>query len=61
MPHELPTGFTKVSGNHGPTTGEWHIMLRCGAIDERIAYSPGQLVWKHNGGPGDIIAVRRVG
>lgn len=59
MPHDLPPGFTKVSGRRGPTEGEWFIALRCGFVDQRIAYKPVQLVWRHDGGPGDIIAVRR--
>lgn len=57
--HDLPPGFTKVSGKRGPRDGLWHIMLRCGAIDERIAYSPEQLCWKHGGHAGDIVAAKR--
>lgn len=56
---DLPPGFKPCSGKRGPTEGLWHIVLRCGFVDERIAYSPEQLIWKHDGGPGDVIAVRR--
>lgn len=55
----LPPGFTRVSGKRAPSDGLWHIQLRMGFVDTRIAYEPHQLIWKHDGGSGDIIAVRR--
>ena len=56
---ELPDGFHTVSGKRAPTGGKWHIQLRCGFVDERIAYEPRQLVWLHGDHAGDIIAVKR--
>lgn len=58
MPHDLPPGFKPVSGKRAPSEGEWHILLRCGFCDTRIAYAPEQLRWTHDGGSGDIIAVK---
>lgn len=59
MPHDLPPGFTKVSGKRGPRDGEWHIMLRCGYWSDTVSYKPEQLIWHHGGHAGDIIAVRK--
>lgn len=57
--HDLPPGFKPISGKRAPSDGEWFIALRCGFVDQRIAYTPEQLRWVHDGGPGDIIAAKR--
>jgi hypothetical protein len=35
-------------------------MLRTGFIDTKHEYTASQINWIHDGGPGDIIAVRKV-
>ena len=57
---DLPPGFKPVSGKRGPRGGKWNIALRMGFVDTRVAYTPEQIDWQHNGGPGDVIAVRSV-
>lgn len=56
---DLPPGFKPVSGKRGPSGGLWHIMLRMGFVDERVAYEPRQLRWVHDGSAGDVVAVRK--
>jgi hypothetical protein len=55
---ELPDGFVRISGKRKPPVG-WrgYIALRCGFVDTRVVYEREQLVWQHDGGPGDIVAV----
>ena len=58
---EIPApGFRLVSGKRSPPKGEqqYFIQLRNGFADERISYLPSQLRWIHDGGSGDIVAVR---
>ena len=55
----LPSGFKRTSGKSGPRDGKWHIQLRMGWADERVAYEPGQIVWRHEGHAGDVVAVKR--
>lgn len=60
-PSDLPPGFYEWKGNRKPRSeGPFHIKLRCGFVDTRIAYTRDQLVWIHNGGSGDIVAVKPV-
>ncbi len=55
----LPDGFQHTSGKRGPRDGLWHIQLRTGFCDTRIAYEPGQIIWAWGGHAGDVVAVRR--
>lgn len=61
----LPPSFKRTSGKSGPREGKWHIQLRgiggAGFADTRVAYEPGQIVWRHEGHAGDVVSVRRVG
>lgn len=58
--HDLPPGFYEWSGKRRPRDeGPFHIKLRCGFVDTRIEYMRDDLIWIHDGGPGDIVAVRR--
>ena len=41
----LPPGFKRTSGKSGPRDGKWHIRLRMGWADERVAYEHSQLRW----------------
>lgn len=61
MVNDIPPGFTRISGKRPPPDdgSKYHIHLRCGFTDTRIAYEPRQLVWLHGGHAGDILAVRK--
>jgi hypothetical protein len=59
MTHELPPGFQRISGKRKPpTSGPFYIMLRTGFVDLSNTYTREQLVWIHDGGPGDVVAVK---
>jgi len=54
--------FTLISGKRNPPNDgtEYHIQLRNGWCDLTNRYTASQLVWLHDGGSGDVVAVRRV-
>ena len=52
---------TRTSGKSGPRDGKWHIQLRMGWADERIAYEPGAIKWIWGYHAGDVVAVRDPG
>ena len=56
----LPPGFRRVNGKRDPPKGDkrYHIQLRQGFADTRIAYTAEQLVWIWDGSAGDVVAVR---
>lgn len=58
---DLPPGFVRISGKRKPPEG-WRgrILLRNGWNDGRT-YEREQLVWVHDGGSGDIVAVMTLG
>ena len=55
----LPEGFKRTSGKSGPRDGKWHIQLRGGFVDTRIAYEHTAMHWIWGYHAGDIIAVKR--
>lgn len=59
---ELPKGFRPVSGKRSPPKGErkYEVQFRNGFID-RTGYTANQLVWVHDGGSWDVVAVKVVG
>lgn len=54
-------GFTRVSGKQGPKEGEYMAQFRNSWIDIHGTYGPRKGVWVHDGGPWDIVAVKRIG
>ena len=63
MEPELPAGFRKVSGTRSPPKDgrKWFVQLRTGFYSVEQAYTVNQFIWKHDGGPGDVVAVREAG
>ena len=60
MTDELPPGFQRISGKRKPPTeGPFYIMLRMGFVDLNNTYERPQIIWIHDGGPGDVVAVKR--
>jgi len=63
LPPDLPPGFHAVSGKRGPRNKdkEYTVMFRRKGqdpfIDWRNTYRADQLVWVHDGGSWDVIAV----
>lgn len=55
----IPEGWKRTSGKRAPSGAKWHIMLRNGFADTRIAYEPQQLRWVHEGHCGDVVAVKQ--
>ncbi len=57
----METDFTPHDGRTVPREGKWHIQLRNGFTDTRIAYEARQLRWLWDAAmpSGDIIAARR--
>jgi hypothetical protein len=53
-------GFRLISGKRSPPRDgkRYFIQLRMGFVDERISYTAEQLCWVHDGGPGDVVAVK---
>lgn len=61
MKKEIPApGFAKVSGEQGPTEGDWWVQLRNGWVDELGPWPAKGPRWKHDGSQFDIVAVKRV-
>lgn len=56
----IAEGFRKISGKRSPPRSDkrYFIQLRMGFADKRTSYTADQLVWKHDGSPGDIVAVK---
>ena len=57
----LPEGWKRTSGKSGPRDGKWHIQLRGGFADTRVAYEPSAIKWIWGYHAGDVVAVRRAG
>jgi len=58
---EIPApGYTKIDGTRPPRdpTAQWHIQLRNGFCDEQHSYVANQIIWKHDGSSGDVVAVK---
>lgn len=57
---DIAPGFRKVSGKRSPARDgrKWFVQLRTGFYSVEQAYTVEQLKWVHDGGPGDVIAVR---
>ena len=62
MKLDLPKGFTAISGKRSPPRGErkYEVQFRNGFIDS-TGYTAKQLVWVHDGGSWDVVAVRAIG
>lgn len=60
MQHDVPApGFKMVSGEKGPTEGEWWCQLRTGWVDHHGPWPWNGPQWKHTGSGGDVVAVKR--
>jgi len=64
MMHPIPApGYTPTTGDRPPRKS-WGdmvmVQLRNGWCDLANRYTASQLVWIHDGGSGDVVAVRRV-
>lgn len=58
---EVPApGFRLVSGKRSPPDDgkEYTVQFRNGYVDDKHKYTAKQLVWIHDGGPFDIVAVK---
>lgn len=57
----LPPGFQRVSGKRAPADKDarWFIQLRQGFYSTEVSYTREQLRWVHDGGAGDVVAVRK--
>ncbi len=51
--------FTPHDGKTVPRDGLWHIRLRCGFTDTRVAYPAASLKWIWGNHAGDIISAKR--
>lgn len=64
MPHDLPPGFHPWPGTREPRDeGPFQIILRgpwTAGVWTEAQFTRDQIVWKHTGSGGDIIAVRKV-
>ena len=62
LSHPIPEGFTPISGKRNPPKSEqkYHVMFRNGFIDQNTAYTASQLVWIHDGGSWDVVAIKPV-
>lgn len=60
---DIPPGFSRISGKRSPPRDgtAYTVQFRCGFIDWNNAYTAEQLVWKHDGGPWDVVAVKGAG
>ena len=56
----LPDGWKRCTGKSGPREGKWHIQLRMGWADERVAYEHSAIKWIWGYHCGDVVAVRRL-
>jgi hypothetical protein len=56
----LPPGFRRTTGKRNPPRDgtAYHIQLRQGFVDTRIAYTADQLRWIWDGTAGDVVAVK---
>jgi len=59
----IPNGFTPVLEQQIPVlkNREYFVMFRNGFVDWKNAYRADQLVWVHDGGSWDVIAVCETG
>lgn len=53
-------GFKTISGKRKPPANDqrYEIQFRNGYVDRKASYTAAQLVWIHDGGPWDVVAVR---
>lgn len=53
-------GFKTISGKRKPPANDqrYEIQFRNGYVDRKHSYTAEQLVWLHDGGPFDVVAVR---
>lgn len=52
-------GYRLISGKRKPPEGrKYHVQFRNGYVDEKHTYEAPQLVWIHDGGTWDVVAVR---
>lgn len=53
-------GFKVISGKRSPPDDgrKYQVQFRNGYVDRKHEYTAGQLVWKHDGGCWDVVAVK---
>ena len=59
--HPIPApGFTLISGKRNPPDDGnlYTIQLRNGFCDEQHQYTANQIIWIHDGGSGDVVAIK---
>ena len=59
--NKIPPGFTPISGKRSPPKGDtkYEVIFRNGFVD-RTGYTASQLVWIHDGGSWDVVAVKAI-